>query len=179
MEQLKMYWKNDGKESVLPTFPNGITLTSFAEIENAENEWIDIVKDGSLLPEEKVDGVNYYVQSMNIFPTYKEEMCYIIKVNGNCAATLTVICDYDKKAGLVHMVACKPEFRGLGLGNLLTQVALYTLKKENMQTASLKTDDWRIPAIKTYLKIGFTPDVESQPDYKERWDKIFEIINNK
>ena len=47
---------------------------------------------------------------------------------------------------------------------------------EGMETARLRTDDWRIPAIKTYLKIGFEPDLTSEPDYKERWEKIFEII---
>ena len=75
------------------------------------------------------------------------------------------------------MVACKPEFRGRRLGHLLNDIALYTLKKEGMETAHLTTDDWRIPAIKTYLKAGFTPDLESEPDFRERWDKIHSAIN--
>ena len=44
-----------------------------------------------------------------------------------------------------------------------------------MQTAYLTTDDWRIPAIKSYLRIGFTPDISTE-DFKARWDEIFKII---
>ena len=77
----------------------------------------------------------------------------------------------------MHMVGCKPEFRGLGIGGILSELTEYVFKKEGMQTATLKTDDWRIPAIKTYLKIGYKPDLVSEPDYKERWDKIYQIIN--
>mgnify|MGYP003312674325 CR=1 FL=1 len=106
-------------------------------------------------------------------------LCFILKVDGVCAASITVICDYEKKDGYIHMVACKPEFRGRGLGNLLNDVALWVLKTEGMQTAYLTTDDWRIPAIKTYLKASFEPDTETCPDYKERWEKIFEKINSK
>ena len=46
-----------------------------------------------------------------------------------------------------------------------------------MQTAQLKTDDFRLPAIKTYLNIGFKPDL-STDDYKERWEKIYENLNS-
>ncbi len=175
MAQLKMYWKNDGAEAKAPKLPEGMELVSFSALENAEEAWLDIIEYGSMLPEIRDPNINYYKDCMNL-PFYSEDLCFFIKVNGNCAATITVVCDSDKKHGLIHMVGTKPEFRGLGLGNLMCDVALWVLKKEGMKTASLKTDDWRIPAIKTYLKIGFVPDVESEADYKERWDKIFEII---
>ena len=175
MEQLKMYWKNDDTEAKKPEFPDGMELVSFSKLENAEREWLDIMSYGSLLPEERDPNVNYYLDSMNL-NHYSDDLCFFIKVNGKCAASITVVCNPESKEGLIHMVGAKPEFRGLGLGNLMCDVALWTLKKEGMKTARLKTDDRRIPAIKSYLKIGFTPDVTSELDYKERWDKIFEII---
>ena len=58
----------------------------------------------------------------------------------------------------------------------MSDIAVWAFKTQGMKTARLRTDDWRIPAIKTYLKAGFTPDITSEPDYKERWEKIFEII---
>ena len=69
------------------------------------------------------------------------------------------------------MVACREESRGKGYGVLLSRWALITLKKEGMETAYLTTDDWRIPAIKSYLGIGFVPDTSTK-DVAERWDKI-------
>ena len=73
------------------------------------------------------------------------------------------------------MVACKESARGKGYGTLLNNVALNVLKAEKMQTAYLTTDDWRIPAIKSYLRAEFMPDL-SNDDFKERWKKIYEII---
>jgi hypothetical protein len=35
----------------------------------------------------------------------------------------------------------------------------------------LHTDDFRLPAIKTYLKLGFTPQVDSA-EVADRWKKI-------
>ena len=46
-----------------------------------------------------------------------------------------------------------------------------------MKTAHLTTDDWRLPAIKTYLNVGFKPDV-SDDEFKARWEKVFEQINS-
>ena len=43
------------------------------------------------------------------------------------------------------------------------------------RTIKLKTDDFRIPAIRSYLRFGFQPVLEGE-GMKERWDKIFEII---
>ena len=74
------------------------------------------------------------------------------------------------------MLSSLPEVRGKGLGKLMFAVAIDCLKRENMLSATLTTDDWRIPAIKSYLKAGFRPNLTQQPDYPERWQKIYEII---
>lgn len=73
------------------------------------------------------------------------------------------------------MVAAKPEARGRGIGNLMSLYAVRVLREQGMQTAYLTTDDFRIPAIKTYLKSGFTPDT-STSDFEERWRKILASI---
>ena len=49
------------------------------------------------------------------------------------------------------MVAAKDKARGKGIGNLMAFFAVTELKKRKMETAYLTTDDYRIPAIKTYL----------------------------
>lgn len=71
----------------------------------------------------------------------------------------------------LNMVACKESVRGKGYGILLGKWAVVALKKEGMETAYLTTDDWRIPAIKSYLSVGFEPDISTE-DFRERWDKI-------
>ena len=175
MKQLIMNWQNDGTLGVEPVFPEGIECKSFPELPDALNTWLDII--GYLDGDEYAQlGRDYYEKTMLSYKNLDENMCYFLTVDGVPAATITVICDYETKHGYIHMVTCKPNFRGRGLGHLLNEVAVYVLKREGMETAHLTTDDWRIAAIKTYLKAGLTPELESSPDYKERWEKIYSKI---
>ncbi|NLA84718.1 MAG: hypothetical protein GX854_09405, partial [Clostridiales bacterium] len=41
---------------------------------------------------------------------------------------------------------------------------------------ALRTDDWRIPAVKTYLRLGYMP-VVIHENQIERWKKILRQIN--
>jgi len=176
MAQLKMYWKNDGIESPRLTLPEGITVKSLPETPNGLGVWQDVIKYMSKNYDVDTGG-DYYERSMLQKAHYDENKCYLFSVDGAPAATITVVCDEEAKEGCIHMVACKPDFRGRGLGRLMLRMAVAVLKENGMETASLVTDDWRIPAIKAYLKVGFVPDLDSEPDYKERWDRIFSIIN--
>lgn len=175
MAQLIMNWKNDGVEAKKPLCPGDVEVKNFPSLDQALTAWQEIVKYLDENGQLDTSG-DYYKIAMLDYPNYEEELCYFLLVQGQPAATLTVICDYEKKQGYIHMVACKPEFRGRGLGRLLNEIAVYTLKEKRMQTAYLTTDDWRIPAIKSYLKAGFFPDLESEADFKERWEKIYTSI---
>lgn len=172
MEQLIMRWKNDGKEKVYPKFPKGVSVKNWSEVENPLDKWLDIVQYG--LTDGKKDEA-YYKECNYHYENYKIEDCYFFIIGGEEVATITVICDEEKGEGYVHMVAAKPTARGKGIGNLMSEFAVFILKKENMSTAYLTTDDWRIPAIKSYLHGGFYAD-ESTDDFADRWTKIREIL---
>ena len=167
-----MYWKNDGKAAADVAVPSGCRIARFSELEDAMDKWLEIVQYG--LSNGKQDA-EFYRKVMTANVTYSEDRCFFVLENERAVATLAVLCDYEKKEGYIHMVACREDSRGKGYGTLLNRVAEYSLKKEGMQTAFLTTDDWRIPAIKSYLRAGFTPDL-STDDFKERWEKIYAII---
>ena len=164
-----MRWKNDGEAAPPVQTPQDCKILNFLQLENAMEQWLDIVQYG--LSNGK-KGATYYHDMMTKHPLYREDKCFFILENGYAVATLTVICNYEKKEGYIHMVACHELFRGKGYGSLLNQIAESTLKKEGMETAYLTTDDWRIPAIKSYLRIGFEPDLSTE-DFRKRWDKIY------
>lgn len=170
--QLVMRWKNDGQPSEGFVLPEGVVLETFTQRKAALDDWLDIVQHG--LTDKREDEA-FYHKCMTETPFYQEEQCYFLSENGQAMATITVICDPDKREGYIHMVACKPEYRGRGLGNLLNAIAVETLKKQQMQTAWLTTDDWRIPAIRSYLRFGFLPDVSGE-GMQERWDAIYQKI---
>ena len=173
LPQLIMRWQNDHIEKHEPKLPDGCALEAFPDTDNAVDVWLDIVQYG--LSEGLMDA-GFYKSIMSDYPNYSEDKCFFVKYNGEYAATFAVICDYEKKDGYIHMVACKEAFRGIGIGNFMSAYADYVLRKEGMETAHLTTDDWRISAIKSYLRYGFAPDTISHESFKDRWDKIYKII---
>ncbi|BBH22342.1 hypothetical protein Back11_36870 [Paenibacillus baekrokdamisoli] len=77
----------------------------------------------------------------------------------------------EEEAGYLHMVGAHPDYAGWGLGYAVSLAALLQMRKEGKLKAVLQTDDFRIPAIKTYLKLAFQP-VDEHESHKERWSSI-------
>jgi len=76
--------------------------------------------------------------------------------------------------GDIHMVACHADARGNKLGEALLAHAMAKLKTEmpgENRITRLTTDDWRLPAIKGYIRAGFLP-VLYDDDMEERWGKV-------
>jgi mycothiol synthase len=74
-------------------------------------------------------------------------------------------------SGCVHWVATDPAYRGHSLGYIASLRVLHDFVRLGCRDAILRTDDFRLPAIKTYLKLGFVP--ESQNDLQPaRWEEI-------
>ncbi len=81
----------------------------------------------------------------------------------------------EQVRGNVHMVAVIPEARGLGLGKLLTLKVLLYMRRRGMREADLVTDDFRIPAIRAYLSLGFRP-VHTHESHAARWEAVMRQI---
>lgn len=74
-------------------------------------------------------------------------------------------------AGYLHMVAVAPLYRGRRLGRCISLAALRHMRARGCQEAVLDTDDDRLPAIRTYLALGFVPE-NVEADHPERWRRI-------
>jgi mycothiol synthase len=68
-------------------------------------------------------------------------------------------------------VGVSPHFQGLGLGYTVCLATLHYIRDRGYHAVVLFTDDHRLAAIKTYLKLGFEPLMvhESHP---ERWSAV-------
>ncbi len=175
MSQLIMRWANDGKKAKELDIPQDIEIKNWAEVVNPLDKWLDIIQHG--LTSKKMD--EQFHKTCNYrYEYYKPEDCFFVTYNGEEVATVTLICNPVTKDGCVHMVATKTEARGHGIGNLMSHFAVKYFKEKGMQTAHLTTDDFRIAAIKTYLNGGFYADL-STDDFKERWEKIYQIIGKR
>jgi len=82
------------------------------------------------------------------------------------------------KKGYLHMVCVLPEHRGKQLGHMVTLAALHWFRDHGFDEVWLSTDDHRIPAIKSYLRLGFEPHI---PDgtFRARWDAVFAQIGTR
>lgn len=72
----------------------------------------------------------------------------------------------------IGWVAVHPGFQGRGLGKLIVAAAVAQAKALGLRPIYLLTDDFRIPALRCYLKLGFAPN-NSHPSYSRRWAAIF------
>ncbi len=79
---------------------------------------------------------------------------------------------YGPTSAQVHMVCAKPAHRGKGLGYLVTLALLHYMRDHDYESSYLGTDDFRIPAIKSYLRLGFEP-AYLEDSHRVRWAAIF------
>lgn len=175
MEQLIMNWTNDGTEARMPVLPEGVGILRLPEVENGPEEWLSIIRYMGKTEDPSL-GYEVFRKSLSEYRDFDENLCFFLTVDGEIAATITVICHRAEQQGYIHMVASKPQFRGRGLGHLMNELAVCVLKEQGMPTAYLTTDDWRLAAIKTYLKAGFVPDTESLPEFAGRWQKVLQDL---
>jgi GNAT superfamily N-acetyltransferase len=72
--------------------------------------------------------------------------------------------------GMVHWVATRPAYQGLGLARAALSFTLNQLSQWH-ERAFLGTQTERIPAIKLYLDFGFAPDLDP-PGAREVWREV-------
>ena len=173
MKQLRMeFHGSDVKDFSLP---EGFSIEYYSGKPEQEEDWINICKSGEKLLSD--DPHRDFHDDVLFLDGVKAEtdLIFIVSPEGERAATITFfICPEDNK-GLLHMVCCKEKFRGKGIGNAMTSYAMSQLLSRGARTIGLTTDDFRIPAIRSYLRFGFLPVLEGE-GMKERWDRIFEVI---
>ena len=74
-------------------------------------------------------------------------------------------------SGQLHMVATKPEHRGKGLAKALSLAVVHFFAQRGFGEVYLWTDDWRVPALKMYVRMGFEPSYYEGAD-EARWAAV-------
>ena len=101
---------------------------------------------------------------------------YVVEEHGRIVATASV--RYHERfsgAGYVHWVGVDPAQRGRRLGTVVMERVMRRFLADGRTFSILETDDFRLPAIASYLGQGFIPHY-TDPDHEERWSKVFEQL---
>ena len=73
--------------------------------------------------------------------------------------------------GTLSSVAVDTAQRGKGLGYVVSAAATARLLQGGYVDIYMETDDWRLPALKTYFKMGWVPFL-----YREGMSKRWELV---
>ncbi len=156
----------------LPTLPDGYTLRGM------QPEDVPAVAD--VLDRAFADEVWDEARSWDearVAATLNEEQgvkqTLVIDFRGRPIATASARLQPDRfpGSGYLHWVAVDPIHRGRRLGFFLSLAVLHTFTTLGCTDALLETQDHRLAAIHTYLKLGFLP---QHPDesHRSRWNAI-------
>ncbi len=139
----------------------------WTEIVLAAEEWLDLSSD-------------LFVQEFGLDLQSAAERCFFILNDQDYAVgTISAWYRHDYRGldyGLIHWVANRPAYQGLGLGKAGLSFALTTLAQWH-DRALLGTQTKRLPAIALYLNFGFLPDLE-EPGAREDWQGLKEQLKH-
>lgn len=102
---------------------------------------------------------------------------FVVEEDDAFLATASVLLEPENhpNTGIVHWVGSHPDYRGQKLGLLVTLATLHEFLRQGLQDAILRTQEFRLPAIRTYQNLGFRPE-HINPDDAETWQRVMKNI---
>ena len=173
MEQLKMVRDNAEVDAI--RLPEGYTMRSYKKGDG--QGWCKCCIDGSLGVDEISEDLfktkmlnDEHVRPVNIF--------FLISPTNEIAGTVTYQFSDEPETGVIHMVGIQKDYLGKRLSLPMLLYAVQKILADGNKRMYLTTDDWRLPAIKTYLNAGFKP-VFHHHDMEGRWKLVAEKLASK
>ena len=170
LPQLRMRF--DGFDSLAPVeLPSGYGMTTLREA--GVDAWMDALNSTGQLGDWDVDRAGDWLTGER---SAISEGTFIVTFDGRPAATCCTIppTSTERRAEL-GWLSVSPEHQGRRLGSQVCLAVLHFARRMGYAEIYLNSDDWRLPAVKTYLALGFEPEMahESHP---RRWAAVYEKL---
>jgi GNAT superfamily N-acetyltransferase len=81
----------------------------------------------------------------------------------------------ERETGVLHMVCVLPAHRGRGLSYPLCLAVLHRFRERAYRRVALNTHEWRMGAVKVYLRLGFQP-LYRHPRHPEQWAGVLRTL---
>ena len=159
--QLKMVWPGTKPPPEID-LPEGYTIRSFRK--GDEENYVALLNDKDF-----GDWTLERLQSILANPLSPEGIYFVTRGDDLVAAACTL--DLGNGSGELGWVAADPVHKGKRLGMAVCAAAINHFLDRGYNDISLRTEHWRYPALKTYLKLGFEPRRDG-PDDRYQWQKI-------
>jgi mycothiol synthase len=107
---------------------------------------------------------------------------YVVTYQGEIVSTASsqLRAKHTTSSGYVHWVGTLPEHRGKGLAYILVARVLQDFVERGYTGAYLETQPFRHAAIKTYMKLGFTPEYQVEGQNQQViWSRIYQSMFKK
>ncbi|MBT3374941.1 MAG: GNAT family N-acetyltransferase [Lentisphaerae bacterium] len=153
------------------SLPEGVSGRSFEEGDEARWECVLQESFGGAPGRFSFDAI------MRSSPSFQPERVWFLMVDGEAVATAAAYPqDWVGPTGsTLHYVAVRPAHQGRRLGYWVSLLALHRMVIEQRSFVGLATDDFRLPAIHTYLKLGFEPYLVHE-NQRARWPRVFDEL---
>ena len=102
-------------------------------------------------------------------------MVMVDKSNGTFVQAASAEEFPEEGTGQFGWLLSNPEYRGRGFGRIISIATMQALKEEGFRKFIILTDDFRVPALRIYLKLGWHP-VFFAEDMEGRWNAIREKL---
>lgn len=148
--------------------PEGCSLRTFREGDDAV--WDHIIGESFSADNRE----RLFNELMRPHPEFRPDRVFFVCRGSKPIATASAwhLPERDESIGYLHYVGVLPSETGVGLGLQVSLACLHKMASEGRTAVDLSTDDFRIPAIKTYLKLGFEP-LLMHENQRDRWREIF------
>jgi len=151
--------------------PAGCRLRSFKE--GDEPAW-NALLDAAF---ERAPGTTSFDRDMRADPEFRPDRMLFIECDGQAVATASAWFRpaYGARCGYVHWVGTHPAQRGKRLGHWISLAVLHKFLSDGRSAALLHTDDFRLPALSVYLKLGFRPALAHE-NQRARWQAVLQEL---
>ena len=171
MAQLKMFLEEALLEKCLPpAVPEGFTLRSLRE--GDEEKYADLLFSAGF---QKWDSAAVEKAKNKCL----KDGIYLLVENSTGKFAACAYCNKgpvpgEESGGILGMVAVSPDFRGRHFARIVCMAVMNRFREESYKRICLFTDETRIPALKTYLKLGWKPIFLSEEN-KALWQEVYKI----
>lgn len=173
MSQLKMF--NDDLKPAGVSLKEGFSIINTLNPEYSENDYAEQWAEICTELNQEYDPALYKKFMIDDKNVLRDGIFFVKSPDGTLISTAALRSTAFEDVMGLHMVATRMNAKGNGAGKAVCAWCVNEAYKKGYRKMHLSTDDFRIPAIKIYVDLGFMPNLY-EADMRNRWINVAKVI---